>query len=721
MGCVNCNDNREELVLQMDLSNKRGVSRPPRKKKTVTQAEIAQKYAKQFRHVEIIKNLTASGEKFTDDEFPPDHTILNKMGKSPASWKNYTFRRATEFMDPKSISVFQGIDPNDIRQGALGDCYFLCCLSVLAERPLLVERLLITEEFNHAGCYAVWLNDSGKWRSFILDDFIPCSPSGLPAFTKSNGNELWVLLLEKAYAKMFGGYDIIEGGLPQFALRDLTGAPYDCLESSDADQIWNYIDESNRKNYLLTCYTKSTNIREEQNPLGIVAGHAYSILDAREVTLSDGSRERIIEIRNPWGKFEWKGDWSDDSDKWTEDVIKQVETFKKADDGTFWMSVNDFVKFYEGVGICKLHEDYFYTSASFEHEKPMPTNLNVQPDDDIPYENPSRTVVRLNIERKTHIFLSASQDDDRKFIMRPGEPYTYSSVRMMVGKITSGGLRYVAGTSNCDRDVVIESVLTRGVYIVTVEVMWSQEYNKKFHLSAYSQHPVFFERIGNANFCQIERNILKSFAIHSPNARCKDYANIQEPNIKRLMGSELGLVYFYYQNKGRSTLKETVTMGERNNLRICAPFTNNKSFEVVVPPGSDAIVIYKSITLGEYSFSIRSNFSRFNLSREEVEEVRRNQYLDTVYIDDPYDAIQDRVDTDCYNQFIKNDRDNIEIEEEKKSEPPEPESDDIPIQLHMIVSNVKGELMEEKAEFIENVEKVLSVLGTKDAFLVGQS
>jgi len=45
----------------------------------------------------------------------------------------------------------------------------------------------------------------------VVDDYIPCTKNGQPLFSKPVGNELWVMLLEKAWCKVFGSYIVVEG------------------------------------------------------------------------------------------------------------------------------------------------------------------------------------------------------------------------------------------------------------------------------------------------------------------------------------------------------------------------------------------------------------------------------------------------------------------------------------------------------------------------------
>lgn len=47
----------------------------------------------------------------------------------------------------------------------------------------------------------------------------------VPAFSDSIDGGLWVILLEKAWAKVYKSYKKISGGLCLEALHDLTGAP----------------------------------------------------------------------------------------------------------------------------------------------------------------------------------------------------------------------------------------------------------------------------------------------------------------------------------------------------------------------------------------------------------------------------------------------------------------------------------------------------------------
>lgn len=79
-------------------------------------------------------------------------------------------------------------------------------------------------------------------------------------FSKSNGNDLWVLLLEKAYAKVNGGYKTLTGGVPSHALMDLTGCPTMSLNFQDekvkdlinSGKLWSLIKHFNEEGYIVT-------------------------------------------------------------------------------------------------------------------------------------------------------------------------------------------------------------------------------------------------------------------------------------------------------------------------------------------------------------------------------------------------------------------------------------------------------------------------------------
>lgn len=128
-------------------------------------------------------------------------------------------------------------------------------------------------------------------------------------------------LLEKAFAKAHGDYSSIDGGFVGEAIEDLTGGvttEFFSTDILDKDKFWREELLNVNEDFLFGCATGlfsgwldphySGPPRERR---GITERHAYSIMDAKEV-----KGHRLLKVRNPWGKKEWSGAWSDGSEEW---------------------------------------------------------------------------------------------------------------------------------------------------------------------------------------------------------------------------------------------------------------------------------------------------------------------------------------------------------------------------------------------------------------------
>jgi len=112
------------------------------------------------------------------------------------------------------MQLFDTIEPTDICQGSLGDCWLLSAISGLAEYPNFIHHVTFMDNntLNENGNYAIKLWDVGNkdWMEIIIDDKFPCykkkwyENNYKPLFSQPNGNEFYVLLIEKAFAKYSG-------------------------------------------------------------------------------------------------------------------------------------------------------------------------------------------------------------------------------------------------------------------------------------------------------------------------------------------------------------------------------------------------------------------------------------------------------------------------------------------------------------------------------------
>jgi len=129
-------------------------------------------------------------------------------------------------------------------QGDEGDCWFLSQASSLAAYPERIKAIFPGQDtYSDIGAFQVRLFVRGKPVNVIVDDIIPTMgyteahgyPNNYPplANSPSRNGAYWLVILEKAMAKLNQSYVGINGGHTAEAMRYMTGQPTVQYESSN--------------------------------------------------------------------------------------------------------------------------------------------------------------------------------------------------------------------------------------------------------------------------------------------------------------------------------------------------------------------------------------------------------------------------------------------------------------------------------------------------------
>ena len=268
---------------------------------------------------DIEKELSKKQLNFVDLDFPPnDDSIVNpRYQENIKDLFDYIihWRRPDEFclgenVNDKEINEirvfnYNEVEPNDIQQGILPDNHLASTLSALAEKGNLIKRLFKSDAYSPYGVYQVRLCINGEWNIITVDDYFPCIPRSNPLVSRSPGNELWVLILEKAIAKVFESYyTLININMADFFLM-LTGCPSFHLNLDDLvkNDGYEHCIKSLKsfvydKKYLVVALSKSleNELPEgEEDDMLTISNYGYTILDVK-----DKYSDNLIYLRKVW-------------------------------------------------------------------------------------------------------------------------------------------------------------------------------------------------------------------------------------------------------------------------------------------------------------------------------------------------------------------------------------------------------------------------------------
>ncbi|XP_022616490.1 calpain-5-like [Seriola dumerili] len=322
------------------------------------------------------------GALFKDPLFPTTAQSLFYKREPPPG---LTWKRPREICKDPRLFV-DGISTRDLHQGSLGNCWMMAAISCLASEPSLWKRVIpdhVEQEWNpkrldlYAGIFHFRFWRLGCWMDVVVDDRLPVSRDGVLLFCRSaTPREFWSALLEKAYAKLNGCYEALEGGNTAEALIDFTGGVSEplsldrealTLHSDHRRTLFQTLAKAHECKALITCSIRPAEGEAVESVLdcGLVQGHAYGITAVRKVRLGEKSLKTggvsklfMVRMRNPWGTTDWTGAWSQRSQQWQQ--MSRAEREKMGlivrDVGEFWMDFEDFCHYFTDVVVCRLVE-----------------------------------------------------------------------------------------------------------------------------------------------------------------------------------------------------------------------------------------------------------------------------------------------------------------------------------------------------------------------------
>ena len=412
-----------------------------------------------FAHMNIndINNILNSlNFNFIDTNFPPnDISMFNNI--FPDIIKNSLdyvihWRRPIEFIKNKKLFLFNNENNifTEIKQGLIPLNHLDSCISSLSEKFNLITRLFSKNmKYNENGIYQIKLCNNGEWITVYIDDYIPCIPLSGPLVTSSQNNDLWILFLEKALAKLYGSYyNLISINISDFFLT-LTGCPtiFSNIDENN-DDFFNKLKEYIDKNYIVVAMSKINNDNQNQNLT--ISNFGYTILDVK-----NKYKPNLVVLRKIW--YDEKTEKNIES--YNNKLFNQYPSLiNEINDNILLLTYEDFINEFQSIVVCFTKNwDEIRIRGKF-------ININNENYSKIQ----SKWYYNINLERQTNLIISLFQDEEKiNNNINPRKPLIDISLSILKQDFEKNEISHIQTYDYClTSNIQVELNLPAGSYII---------------------------------------------------------------------------------------------------------------------------------------------------------------------------------------------------------------------------------------------------------------
>ncbi|KAJ9471442.1 Calpain-type cysteine protease DEK1 [Diplonema papillatum] len=308
---------------------------------------------------------TAPLARWTDPVFPPSPASLITQGGvlqrqrkcRKVSWVRAS--QAAHIDKSRPVTLFHDQSrPSPPMPGVWANTYLLHSMSVLVRHPQLLTRLF-TKARPEIGVYEVQISKGGKWLKVVVDDWLPCDADGLLCMRSADGNEMWPSLLEKAFAKLHGGWDRIERGSVTAALSDLTACVTHNIvlrnhrrakEIVADGSYWATLRAYNRDAWIVAAAAKAASAvqRAALEETGIAPNRPYEV-----VSFVEAGEWRLVELFSPYAESADDPVWL--TSRWLSEQPQAARQYLEPkllpaiDRGSRWITFENFATYFDKV------------------------------------------------------------------------------------------------------------------------------------------------------------------------------------------------------------------------------------------------------------------------------------------------------------------------------------------------------------------------------------